>query len=458
MAMKTTAFVSTFHALATLAIAFSSVSRSRKPETAVYAMGYIVAAEPLWRASHASIFWESGKYAIAALALLALGRLGPLRRADKTPLLYFSALLPSLLVLPQFDRQDISFNLSGPFALAMCTMFLSTIPIPSRVLGRALVVTLAPIFGLAAIATFSTVTTEHIDFFNSKVASAGLGPNQASSILGLGGLLAFLHLFIEKGRLSLRWVIAGIGIWCTVQGALTFSRGGIATAAGAIAAASFFLLQDRRSRSALILRVALVLGLAAYAIVPAVDSFTGGALLKRFSSADLTGRDRIIEADLIAFRENPILGVGPGQSESYHVLTFRYSAAHTEYSRLLAEHGSFGFFALLLLGWMSLRRITRRAPAAAKALTAAFTVWALLSMFHAAMRLAAVAFVFALGAAYLLAEAPLGARFRRHRVRLIPQPAPRLELRDGAVSAPAKRVWGSPPGLAVSRRGSFRDG
>lgn len=435
MAMKMTAFVSTLHAVASFAVGLWCVGRSRSPQTAVYAMGYVVAAEPLWRACDAAIFWESGKYVIAALSLLALARLGLLRRADKTALLYFAALLPSILVLPSFDRQDISFNLSGPFALAMCTMFLSTVRISSRVLERLFIATLAPIFGLAAIATFSTVTTKDIDFYRSKVASAGLGPNQASSILGLGGLLVFLYLFLGRRRPGQRLVIAAIGIWCTVQGALTFSRGGIATLVGAAAAASFFLLRDRRSRGILVLRVVMVLALATYVLIPTLNSFTSGTLLRRFSSTDLTGRDDIIRADMIVFQRNPILGVGPGQSKAYHALTFRYSAAHTEYSRLLAEHGSFGLFALLLLGWMCWRRLTRRAPLAAKALAAALTTWALLSMFHAAMRLAAVSFIFALGSADLLAERPA---FVRARV-----------LRAAAAPRSGRRVFGLPdaPGL-----------
>ena len=401
-AIKASVFIATGHALVSSVIALRSL-RFRNPERVLSMMGYIVTSEPLWRVGQALIFHEFSKYAIAGLSILALSRYRLLARSTKAPVLYFLLLLPSLLVMPEFDRSQISFNLSGPFALAACTLFLSTQRISARVLRRIFLTMLAPMMGFAAVATFSTVTTENIDFYSSKVAAGGIGNNQASSILGLGLLLAILLLFVERQSKPLRWLTASAGVWCGAQAALTFSRGGLITAAGAVAAAGFFLLRDRRTRSAFVVRIGLLALLAGYVVIPRLDALTGGSLTDRYSSGHLTGRDKIIEGDLVAFRENPILGVGPGQSRSYHARTFRYSAAHTEYSRLLAEHGLFGLVSMLILLWMVLRRLSRPSPLAAKALSAAFTGWALLFMSHAAMRMAAVSFIFALGSAYLLA-------------------------------------------------------
>jgi O-antigen ligase len=109
-----------------------------------------------------------------------------------------------------------------------------------------------------------------------------------------------------------------------------------------------------------------------------------------------------MKADWIVFKEHPIMGVGPGQSYGAHALTFRASAAHTEYTRLLAEHGTFGVLAIFLLAWMTWVRLRRQQPAEDKGLSLAFTAWALLYMGHSAMRLAAPAFLFGLGGAWLL--------------------------------------------------------
>ena len=76
----------------------------------------------------------------------------------------------------------------------------------------------------------------------------------------------------------------------------------------------------------------------------------------------------------------------------------------------LAEHGIFGLIALMLLGWMSYQRLRRPAPLLSKAIVAAFTAWSLLYMFHAAMRMSIVSFIFALGSSFLLARSGSVAR------------------------------------------------
>lgn len=416
-AIKVNVYFATAHAVATVAFGLACVSRSRTPERVLYVMGYIVASEPLWRVGHAMVFYESAKYSVAGLSILALLRFGLWRRADKTPLVYFLLLLPSLLVLPSFDRTQISFNMSGPFSLAMGTLFLSSLRLSPQVLRKLFLATLAPILGFAVLATFSTVTAvEAIDFMQTKIATAGLGNNQASSIFGLGMLLSFLYVFVARRPRLLRWFVAGSGLWCAVQGALSFSRGGIVTAVGAMAAASFFLLRDRRSRGALVVRVGLILLIAVNFAVPFLTSYTNGGFEHRFTSSHLTGRDKIIKADMIAFEENPLLGVGPGNSKNYHALTFGRASTHTEYSRLLAEHGILGLVALVLIVWMAVKRLRRNTSPAGMALAASFTVWSLLFMFHAAMRMAASSFIFALGAALLMDEGqPAAGAGRRGR-------------------------------------------
>ncbi len=421
--MKSSPILATLHALFTVAVGLRAVTL-KTPERVVYVMGYVVALEPLWRVSRALVFYEMGKYVIAGLSILAVLRFRVLPRADKAPLFYFLLLMPSLLVLPRFDRELISFNLSGPFALAMCSIFLSTQRLSARVLSKLFLVTLAPIMGLAFTATFATLTTEVTNFQASKVASAGLGQNQASTIFGLGLVIAFFYMFVDRRNRPLRWLVVMIGIWCGTQAVMTFSRGGMATAIGAIAAASVLLLRDRRSRSAVVLRVGLLTLLAAYVVVPQLNTFTEGAFGKRFTSTHLTGRDKLVKADVDAFWENPLFGIGPGESKDYHASVFgRRYGTHTEYARLLAEHGIWGLAALLILGWMSVRRLLDRRPPIAAAFAAGFTAWTLLYMAHAAMRTAAASFVFALGAAHLMAAAPdpvaLGRRIHR---RLRPSP------------------------------------
>ena len=402
-AMKQSPLIATVHALATVGLGVSCIVRFRTPERVVYMMGYVIASEALWRSCHARIFHESGKYAVAALAILAILKFDLLRRTDKTALIYFLLLVPSILMLPAFDRRAVSFNLSGPFALAACTMFLSTLRLPLRVYQRLFLTILAPILGFAVVATFLTFTTEDINFYVSRVPSGHLGKNQASSILGLGSLISFLYMIIAPRPRAVRWFVAGVGLWCGAQAALTFSRGGVATGLGAMAIVSFFMLRDRRSRFGVVARVGLIVLLAAYAAIPLLNTVTAGDFERRFTSSHLTGRDKIMAGDLIAFWENPVFGVGPGGSKDYHSRTFGARASpHTEYTRILAEHGSLGLFSLLLLLLMAVKRLRLHTEPLDMAMAAGFTVWAMLFMLHAAMRLSSVSFIFALGASHLV--------------------------------------------------------
>ena len=288
------------------------------------------------------------------------------------------------------------------------------------------------------------MTAEAIEFTAStKITSAGIGPNQVSSILGLGALLALFYVLVDKKNRRLRFFLLICVFGLGAQSALTFSRGGLATSLGAIAAAGFFLLQDRRFRGAILLRGFMATFVFALLIFPALNDFTGGAMAKRFSSRSLTGRDRIIEGDLMAFREHPVLGTGPGGSKRYHAMTFRWSSAHTEHSRVLAEHGSAGLLALIILFGLSVHRVLRSAPIVSRAFSAATTTWALLYMFHSAMRLAAPALVFALGATMLvLHQAPQDSP--RSARRALPPPAPRRP--PGPLPAAARGALRRPAG------------
>ena len=63
----------------------------------------------------------------------------------------------------------------------------------------------------------------------------------------------------------------------------------------------------------------------------------------------ISGRAKIMALDLEIFRDYPLMGVGPGAA---HHLRWRYGygqtvAAHSEFTRMLAEHGLFGAISLL---------------------------------------------------------------------------------------------------------------
>jgi O-antigen ligase len=404
--MKQSPIVGAVHAIGSLALGVFWLSSDRTANRVVYICAYIAGAEVLWRMTNAPIFWEYGKYAVTALAALAILKQHALPRASKASLLYLALLLPSLALLPELDRSAISFYLSGPLSLAVATVFFSAQNLTSSQRDRVLLSLMMPIIGVALLATLSTITSGPISFGTESmfVTSGGFGPNQVSSILGLGALCGLLYAVAHRGDSAVRALVFVCALWLLAQAALTFSRGGLYTGIGALAVAAVYLMSDPRVRAVLLVVLATASVLAAIVILPALDGFTGGALVSRFQDTDPTGRDKIVEADLLVFRDNPLFGVGPGQSGALHATTFRESATHTEYSRMLSEHGVLGLGSLLVLAVICLQRLRSSAPPLAKAFSLAFTVWALLFMTHAAMRLVAPSLAFGLASATLLLD------------------------------------------------------
>jgi hypothetical protein len=91
--------------------------------------------------------------------------------------------------------------------------------------------------------------------------------------------------------------------------------------------------------------------------------------------------------DIKIWKEHFVLGVGPGIGKWLRDKTG--TAAHTEYSRLLSEHGLCGIGAMVILFLMLARQARQSAPGGHRALVVSLIAWALLFMTSDDMRLVA---------------------------------------------------------------------
>ena len=91
-----------------------------------------------------------------------------------------------------------------------------------------------------------------------------------------------------------------------------------------------------------------------------------------------------------------LTGVGLGQaSEMRKIYGYgKHVIAHTEYSRMLAEHGILGLLSLILLIGISYRYFSSSGSVNAKFIKVLFVFLALLTMAHSAMRLCMPAFIY----------------------------------------------------------------
>ncbi len=402
------AFLATLHAYFIVALGIWFIIRDRTPLRLIYVCGYIAGAELLWRMARADVFWEFGKISIAFLLMLAVVKWQ--FRVKLWPIFYALLFLPSVIItLNTFSlnqaRQQISFNLGGHFLIALGMLVFSQVILTRTQLRDLMLIIVMPVMGVATNTLFSTISQEVIfTGVSNFTTSGGFGPNQVSAILGLGALFSWLWVIAGVNNPTMRWLLLAISLWMIVQATLTFSRGGVFNFIVAASIGSLLLIGGQRGQARNLVLIFFAFVTVVYILMPRLEIFTGGLLSIRYTDLNPTGRVRIMLSDLQIWQENIWLGVGAGGAVAERIESWgRVVIAHTEYTRLLAEHGLLGLVALVwifLITW----RGYRQAPGWAKGVMLALSLWSLAEMTHAAMRISAVSYLLTIPLAHLTDE------------------------------------------------------
>lgn len=396
--------IATAHALAVAIIGLRFAIQKKKQEAAIYTLVYIGTCDVLWRMSQARVLWEFSKYLLVGLTLLMLLNRKGRKGLGIVALLYFVLLIPSAaLTVSDMGftnelRKALSFNLSGPLALLCTVAFFSGYAGRPPQLAKMLTWGLMPIVGTFTLAAYSTLTAGQLSFgnFANFVTSGGYGPNQVSGILGLGVFLSLI-LAIQIHDPWLRPAYLGLAAILCFQAILTFSRGGVFNVIIAMSLMGLHSWENPRVRKSFIAILIITTSVGAFLIIPRLDDWTQGKLGQRFTNLDTTGRQSLAEADVQLFLENPALGVGPGMSRFRRTGGIFYRvAAHTEFTRLLSEHGVLGIFALCALFLIAFQAYRLAPTMLAKGWVMGFVSWALANMAHSGMRLSAISLMFGL--------------------------------------------------------------
>lgn len=361
----------TAHAFGVFLLGLLFLAR-RRNDLALYMVGYMAGAEVLWRICEAQTNHEFAKLAGTVL-LAGIGFRHFNFKRSAWIVFYMLLLLPSAYLtlddLPlEFARKRLSFNLSGPISLTIAVLTFSNLKITAAQLRRFLLSFTYPIIGICTCIAISLITSDQLDFNTQSnfEASAGFGPNQVSSILAMGAICMFLFhmVFLNKRLFRSPFVQRQLTLWLMalflIQSAFTFSRGGIYMATASILASGVILLRDREARKKFIFSTVALGLLGIFVVLPVLNRYTEGAFLDRYLETDTTGRADILDTELLLWQKNWLLGVGPGM-RIYHIdEDNNASAAHTEYTRMIGEHGLLGVLALFILlfgifaGWRSL--------------------------------------------------------------------------------------------------------
>ena len=397
--------LASLHALICLFVGLRWALDIERPDRVAWAAAYITGADVLWRMCNATVFHQFGKYSVVLICVIWILR-SARYKGSFGPACYFLALLPSISVATDiadlaYIKGRVSFNLSGPLALAVAVIFFRQLELRRKDVVRIMLCCVVAVVAVYGVSLSSTMAADTIVFTHESnfVTSGGFGPNQVSATLGLGVLLLLLIPMLTRLRArGTLLVFAGI-LALGTQAAITFSRGGLYSAAGALLAALPFFISVRRLRRRVLMVAAGLSVIGLTMVLPGLNEYTGGMFTERMGETRMAGREELMVRDLALWNENVVLGVGPGMSRLSRIEGVTTSIAHTEFTRMVAEHGLLGALSILILFGITLGSI-RAAPAGVqRAMVVAFVCWTMLFMMHAAMRLAAPGFLIGLAAA-----------------------------------------------------------
>ncbi|MCF4102138.1 O-antigen ligase family protein [Gillisia sp. M10.2A] len=383
------------------------------------AAAYIAGAEVFYRMTGAMIFYETGKYTVILLLLIGMFYKGT--SAKTVPYwIYLLILVPGIVVASvtlDYDvvfRKAIAFNLSGPVCLGVAALYCYYKKITKTEFNYLLLMLLLPLVTNMAYLYFYTPSIGEalMSGTNSNyAASGGYGPNQISTVMGLGAFLVCTRLFVIKDKIinSVDLLLLAL---MSYRAMVTFSRGGVIT--GLICVVAFLVIfygkQSSRDQSKLFSKM-LILLISIVAIWGYTALQTQGLITYRYTNRNAagkledditTGRAELITTELQGFYYNPVIGVGVGKAkEARSAETGTETASHNEISRLLSEHGLLGLVALLILIFVPIVFWTKFRN---NYYFLAFLAFWFLTINHSAMRIALPAFVYGLALLYIVDE------------------------------------------------------
>lgn len=394
---------------------FVIIKRQNKNNEALLAAGYVVGSEVFLRMTGGNPLYEISKYSVMVFLFIGVIYTGFSKNA--TPYWVFILLLIPSVLLSTFVldygtdmRKTIAFNISGPVCLGIASIYnfrrkisLDTVNSILLSMGLPIITTMTYlIFYAPNIRDIITGTSSNIE------TSGGFGPNQVSTILGLGVFIFFSRIVLESRSRNMAIINLIIAFIMAYRGLVTFSRGGMITSFFMIVLLLFFLYFKSNTRGRVKLNILSVLLVVALLAVWSYSSLqTSGLIEKRYSNQDalgrakksnFSGREEIAKGEWETFLKNPIFGVGVGKAVEVRAAANgktkeQTHISHDEITRMLAEHGTLGIIGLLILFFTPFVLYLENKF---NMFLLCFVLFWLLTINHAAMRIAAPAFVYSL--------------------------------------------------------------
>lgn len=391
------------------AIGFVAFSGNKKEEAFIIS-SYVVGLEVFLRMIKGAPLFETGKYTVILILFLGL----IIGKTKQKLTLAFPVYLMLLLLGIVFTsvpagesiRRAVAFNLSGPFALGVCAIYFYKRRVTLKEVYNALFFFILPIFSMVTFMYFRTPDFSEIVFGGVSISetSGGFGPNQVATVLGFGIFIIGLFIATKKNVTGFLILDAIFLIYFIYRGLLTFSRGGIITAAICLIIFGIFYLTYQRNFRKFIQYI-IVTGVFLTGVWLYTSNVTDGMLDNRYTGRNASGikkkdasagRVAIFNSQLNSFTDAPLFGIGVGNGKYDREQKGNITAAsHNEMSRLIEEHGLIGLFILILLLVIPLTHFFKINNFQRAILISFYFFW-FLTINHSAMRIAFPGFIYAL--------------------------------------------------------------
>lgn len=391
-----------------IVLIFNTKNRNNE---ALLISGYVVGVEVFLRMTEGNPIHELSKYLVIFFLIFGMFYRG-FSKSSFIYIVFLLLLVPGVIIGANelnFDtniRKAIAFNISGPVCLAIASIYCYNNLVTFNFMNKLFVYVGMPIISMTTYLFLYTPSVKDVitGTQSNFETSGGFGPNQVSTILGLG-MFVFFTLFLifskTKKEIILNIIIVLIMFF---RGIVTFSRGGIITAVIMVLLLMLitYIYSNKLAKTKLISIIffSIIGGILVwtYSVIQ-----TNGMIENRYANQDargrvkedrLGGREKIAKTEIQMFLDNPIVGIGVAKNKEYRQDMLGVGVAtHNEITRMLAEHGLLGVIGLLVLIITPLMLLLNDKQNIF--LLSFFIFWAL-TINHAAMRTAAPAFVYAL--------------------------------------------------------------
>lgn len=387
------------------------IKKQNQNNEALMVAAYVVGSEVFLRMIGGNPLYEISKYAVMFFLFIGMYYSG-FSKGAAPYWIFLLLLVPSVVIstfVLDFDtniRKAIAFNISGPLCLGIASLYTYRRRISLEQINSILLSMGLPIISCMVYLTLYTPKLQDVitGTESNFQTSGGYGPNQVATILGLGMFIFFSRIILESRTKFMLVINLIVALNISYRGILTFSRGGMVTGFLMIVLLLVFLYFKSNYRGKVKLNYIIVMVVLAMMATWGYTSFqTGGLIDKRYANQDakgrvkesrFTGREEVAINEINTFLKNPIFGVGVGKGQEVREAeTGIFIVSHDEITRMLAEHGSLGIMALLILFFTPLVLYLENKF---NMFMLCFVAFWFFTINHAAMRTAAPAFVYSL--------------------------------------------------------------